>query len=324
VDAQLEIFKLTETRFKGGAATERDVEQARALLLGTEATIPTLEAQLRQAKDALCVLMGIPPDDLADILQGASDIPAPPPTVAIGIPADLLRRRPDVRSAELQAIAQSAQIGIAKADFLPAFSLTGSFGFLSADAGGASLVDLFSYKSRTGSFGPAIQWKILDYGRTANNVRVQDALLQELLISYKNTVLKAQQEVEDALAGFLRSGENAELLSQSAAAAKKSLDLAVVQYERGSIDFTTVLLSQQLLLTAQDGLALSLGNIAGNLIGVYRALGGGWEIREGQDLVAPETREAMEKRTNWGKLLSPTVYMPPDAGAQPTIRRPDW
>src|SRR5208337_2952863 len=139
-----------------------------------------------------------------DILSGPSQIPVPPPQVAIGIPADLLRRRPDVRSAELKAAAQSAQIGIAKADLYPAFSLTGSFGFLATDFGTARLTDVFLAKSAMITAGPSIQWNILNYGKITNNVRVQDARFQELLLSYQNTVLQAQQEVVNFLSGFLR------------------------------------------------------------------------------------------------------------------------
>jgi NodT family efflux transporter outer membrane factor (OMF) lipoprotein len=324
LDIQRESLRIAESRFTGGVSTERDVEQAKTLLFNTQAAIPTLEAQLQQAKNALSVLLGLPPGNLADILAGASGIPAPPPTVAVGIPADLLRRRPDVRSAELQAVAQSAQIGVAKADLFPAFSLNGSFGFVSTDAGRSDLSDMFRWSSRLVSTGPAFQWNILNYGRITNNVRLQDARFQELLITYQNTVLQAQQEVENYLAGFLRAQENADSLSQSAQAARRSLDLAVVQYQQGSTDFTTVLTAQQALLTAQDSFATALGAISGNLIGVYRALGGGWEIRVGDDIISPEIKEVMERRTNWGRLLAPAAYMPPASELGSTIRAPDW
>jgi NodT family efflux transporter outer membrane factor (OMF) lipoprotein len=323
VETQKEGLQIAEARFEGGVTSERDVEQAKTLLYNTLATIPTLQAQLRQARDALSVLLGLPPSDLAEVLGGSSDIPAPPPQVAVGIPADLLRRRPDVRSAELQAMAQCAQIGVAKASLLPAFSLTGSFGFLATDAVNASLTDMFAWSARQATVGPALQWNILNYGAITNNVRVQDARFQELLISYRNTVLTAQQQVEDSLAGFLRAQENAEFLAQSADAAKKSLDLAFIQYQQGSTDFTTVLTAQQALLTAQDSLASAMGSISTNLVGIYRALGGGWQIREGQGIVSPDIIEAMNKRTNWGKLLSPAAYMPSET-ERSTLRPPDW
>ncbi len=323
-EVQKESLRLAQARFKGGTTSERDVEQARTVLFNTLATIPILEAQLRQAKNALSVLLGLPPDNLQDILEGPDKIPAPPPRVAVGIPADLLRRRPDVRSAEFQAMAQSAQIGVARADLFPAFSLTGSFGFLSSTVGGSNLADIATFAARNTTAGPSFRWDILNYGRITNNVRVQDARFQELLLSYRNTVLRAQQEVEDSLAGFLRAQETANFYAQSSTAAKKSLDLAFLQYREGSTDFTTVLTAQQALLTAQDNFATSLGNISGNLVGVYRALGGGWELREGRDIVSAEIKEEMARRTNWGNLLSPASYLPPEQIRRSTVKPPDW
>ncbi len=320
---QQESVRLAELRFQGGTTSERDVEQAKSQLYNTQATIPVFEAQITQSKDALSVLMGIPPNNLSDILTGPSQIPAPPPQVAVGIPADLLRRRPDVRSAELQAAAQCAQIGVAKADLFPAFSLGGNVGLQATTYQGASLAQMFNLQGGTASVGPSVQWNFLNYGRITNNVRVQDARFQELLLSYKNTVLTAQKEVEDALAGFLRYQENAENLALGAEAAKRSLDLAFIQYSNGSTDFTTVLVAQQTLLTAQDNLATSMGTIAVNLVATYRALGGGWEIRQGEDILSPEIKEAMSRRTNWGCLLSPAAYMP-RPGRQSDIRSPDW
>src|SRR5208337_303390 len=256
--------------------------------------------------------------------HGAS-IPAPPPQVVVGIPAELLRRRPDIRAAEYQAAAQCAQIGVSKAELFPAFSLTGNFGMLSTDVGKNQLGYLFNWRNRQGSIGPTATWNILNYGQITNLVRVQDARFQELLITYQNTVLSAQQDVEDNLTAFLKNQEQAGFLEQGAAAAANSLKLAVVQYREGITDFTTVLTAQQSLLGAQDTLATARGNISGSLVGVYRALGGGWEIRQGQDFVPPETREAMEKRTNWGKLLTPAAQTPPTPEAQKRlIRAPDW
>ncbi len=323
LETQKESLRIAEARFNGGSTSERDVEQARTILFNTQATIPVLEAQLRQAKDALSVLIGIPPNDLSDILAGASEIPAPPPQVAVGIPADLLRRRPDVRSAELQAAAQCAQIGIAKADLFPAFSLTGSLGLQSTTYAGTRLSQMFNLAAASTNAGPSVTWNILNYGQITNNVRVQDARFQELLLSYQNTVLTAQKEVEDAMAGFLRYQESTESLAISTSAAKHSLDLAFIQYQQGSTDFTTVLTAQQSLLASQDSLATSMGNIALNLVGIYRALGGGWELRQGEDILPPQVKEAMAKRTNWGCLLSPAAYMPPP-GTKPDIRSPDW
>jgi NodT family efflux transporter outer membrane factor (OMF) lipoprotein len=325
VETQKENLKIAEARFRYGTTSQLDLEQAKTVLNDTLASIPVLETQLRQAKNALSVLLGLPPGHLTSFLEGTSEIPVSPPEAVVGIPVDLLRRRPDIRSAEHQAAAQCAQIGVAKADLYPAFSLSGNFGFLSSDVGKFNLSDMFQWKSRTVQAGPSVQWNILNYGRITNNVRVQDARFEQLLINYQNAVLKAQQEVEDALVAFLRAQERAEFLGQSTTAAKRSLDLAVMQYREGTKDFTTVLIAQQALLNEQDNLANTLGNISSSLVGVYRALGGGWEIRDGKDLVPPEIREEMAKRTNWGRLLAPATYnLPAPEKPKSLIRLPDW
>jgi outer membrane protein TolC len=227
--------------------------------------------------------------------------------------------------AEYQAMAQSAQIGVAKADLLPAFSLAGTFGFQSSTVGHADIGNTFDWRSRYGSGGPGFQWNVLNYGQIMNQVRVQDARFQELLINYHNTVLTAQREVEDALIGFLQNQERARLLGESTKAARRSLELAVLQYRQGTTDFTTVLTAQQALLSEQDNLAASLGDISQNLVDVYRALGGGWEIREGQDVVSEQTKAEMAERTYWGELLKPASHLtcePRKVDCLPPL--PDW
>ncbi|MCK9376714.1 MAG: efflux transporter outer membrane subunit [Syntrophobacterales bacterium] len=325
VETQRESLQIAEARFAGGTTSERDVEQARTVLASTQATIPVLETQLRQAKDALCVLLGMPPKELTDLMKGNAVIPKPPAEVVVGIPIDLLRRRPDIRAAEYNAAAQCAQIGVSKAQLFPALSLTGNFGMLSTDVGKATLADMFNWRNRAGAVGPTLQWNIFNYGQITNDVRFQDAKFQELLITYQNLVLTAQKEVEDNLIAFLKTQEQAKFLGESADAALRSVNLAVLQYREGITDFTTVLTAQQSLLSAQDTLASAQGSISSNLVGVFRSLGGGWQIREGQDFVPASTREDMEKRTNWGKLLTPAGQAAPSP-EQPKslIRPPDW
>jgi len=325
VAIQQESLQIATARFEGGTTSQRDVEQAKTVLASTQATIPTLESQLRQTKNALCVLLGVPPQHLSDLLGSSINIPAPPPQVAVGIPADLLRRRPDIQSAEFRAAAQCAQIGVAKAELYPAFSLSGAFGFQASNVGDFALGDMFQWRSRTGSFGPSFRWNILNYGQITNLVRVQDARFQELLITYQNAVLRAQQEVEDALIGFLKSQERAHFLALSTAAAQRSVDLAILQYREGITDFTTVLTAERELLTQQDDLASTLGDISRNLVAAYRALGGGWQMREDKDFVPDAVKQAMAARTNWGKLLTPAAHTPPPAEQPKTlIRPPDW
>jgi NodT family efflux transporter outer membrane factor (OMF) lipoprotein len=325
VETQEENLKIAEARFRYGTASQLDVEQAKTALYNTMAFIPVLVTQLKQAKDALSVLLGLPPTHLDDLLKGTSGIPVSPAQVVVGIPADLLRRRPDIRSTEQQAAAQCALIGVAEADLYPAFSLSGNFGFLSSNVGNFKLSDMFQWRSHTYQTEPSFQWNIFNYGRITNNVRVQDARFQELLIAYQDAVLTAQQEVEDNLAAFLNAQDQAGFLAQGVSFAKTALDLAVVQYRQGAVDFTTVLVAQQALLNSQDSLAIALGSISSSLVGIYRALGGGWEIREGKDFVPPEIKEEMRKRTHWGGLLAPASYNPPPSEeSKSTVRLPDW
>jgi NodT family efflux transporter outer membrane factor (OMF) lipoprotein len=325
IDIQQQTLKIVEARFTYGTVTQLDVEQARTALFNTLATLPGFETQRRQARDALSVLLGMAPNDLGDLLDGPSAIPASPPLVIVGIPADLLRRRPDIRSAELQAVAQSAQIGVAKGELLPAFSLIGNLVFLSTDLGTFRLSDMFRWGSRQVQIGPSVQWNILNYGQITNNVRVQDARFQQLLLAYRQTVLAAQQDVEDNLASFLRNQDRADLLAKSVTSSRSAVDLAVLQYREGVTDFTTVLTAQQALVTQQDNLASTLGNISTSLVGVYRALGGGWEVREGEDIVPAEVKAEMRERTNWGGLLAPATYnLPASREPRSRPRLPDW
>src|SRR5437867_7701687 len=325
VETQEQTLKIVESRFRNGTVTQLDVEQARTVLLNTQATLPTLETQRRQARDALSVLLGMPPSDLADLLQGPSAIPVSPPQVIVGIPADLLRRRPDIRSAELQAVAQSAQIGVARAELFPAFSLLGNLVLLSTDLGTFKLSDMFRWGARQVQVGPSVQWNILNYGQITNNVRVQDASFQQLLLAYQRAVISAQQDVEDNLVAFLRAQDRADFLAKSVTSSRTAVSLAVLRYREGVTDFTTVLTAQQALLSQQDSLATTLGNISTSLVGVYRALGGGWEFREGDDIVPAEIKAEMRKRTNWGHLLAPTTYnLPASRDPKSTPRLPDW
>jgi NodT family efflux transporter outer membrane factor (OMF) lipoprotein len=330
ITRQRTALKIASAKFQYGTATRRDVYQAENALGATEAAIPQLNIQLAQAKNALSVLLGMPPGPLNDLLAGSGDIPTAPERVIVGIPADLLRRRPDVKRAELQAAAQSAQIGLTKADLFPTFSLVGNVGTLATDVGTSSLGNVFTRGSLHYSVGPALQWNILNYGQITNNVRVQDAKFQELLIDYQNTVLKAQQEVENGIATFINSRDQAAFLQQSVAAAEGALRISLLQYRQGIADFTTVLTAEQNLYQAQNNLVLATGSIALGLITTYRALGGGWQIREGRDFVPTETQREMRDRTNWGTLLTPDLLRPKAPGLPspedygPPIRLPEW
>ncbi|HVE21726.1 MAG TPA: efflux transporter outer membrane subunit [Acidocella sp.] len=305
IKTQRHALGIAQTRFDEGSTTRLDVYQAQDVLASTEAQLPQLATQLAQGKNALLVLLGMAPQTLDPILDESSGLPTPPDNVVVGMPADLLRRRPDVRAAELLAAAQSAQIGIAKADLYPAFSLFGSVGLAATDAPPASLSDFFTYKAVSFSFGPSFHWNILNYGQITNNVRVQDARLQARLIDYKNTVLTAQEEVENAIASFVFAGQQENFLRRSVKATQGALNLALIQYHEGLVDFTTVLTTEQNLLQAETNLAAAMGTRASSVAQIYRALGGGWEIADNQGFVSPATSEEMRQRTNWGNLLPP-------------------
>jgi NodT family efflux transporter outer membrane factor (OMF) lipoprotein len=322
--------RIATNRFRGGVVSKRDVYQAEAVLGSTEASIPALTIELQQATNGLAVLLGLPPGRIGEILAGSTEIPTAPQQVAVGIPAELLRRRPDVRQAELTAAAQCAEIGVAKADLLPAFTLLGNVGTVSSDIGRGDLTDLFTAKSVSYSAGPAVQWNILNYGQITNNVRIQDARFQELLVDYQQTVLQAQEEVQNGLSTYLQSRIQAAFLRQSTKAAEGALTIAMNQYKDGTADFTTVLTAEQNLYQAQDNLAVARGNVPLGLIATYRALGGGWEIRAGEDFVPAETRDEMAERTDWGTLLTPDLLAPQAPGlpgpedAGPLVRPPEW
>jgi NodT family efflux transporter outer membrane factor (OMF) lipoprotein len=273
VQLQRETLKIVEARFKAGTTTKLDVVQARSTLEQTEALIPELQISLRQTNNQLCILLGIPPEQLGPKL-GSAPIPTAPAEVAAGIPADLVRRRPDVRRAERQAAAQSAQIGVAETDFYPHISITGTIGYSAQQ-----IKDLFPSAALVGVIGPSFQWNILNYGRILNNVRLQDARFQELVAVYQNTVLTAAQEVENGLVTFLRAQQRTQFQAASVDDAKEAVTIALGQYQAGTIDFTRVTQLEQNLVLLQDTLAQARGEIALGLIQVYRALGGGWEIR---------------------------------------------
>jgi NodT family efflux transporter outer membrane factor (OMF) lipoprotein len=273
VQLQRETLKIVEGRFKAGTTTKLDVAQARSTLEQTDAQIQELEISLRQTNNQLCILLGIPTEDLQTRL-GPAPIPTAPAEVVAGIPADLLRRRPDVRRAERQAAAQSAEIGVAEAEFYPHIAITGTLGY-SAE----QLKNLFRSTALAASVGPSFQWNLLNYGRILNNVRLQDARFQELVTAYQNSVLVAGQEVENGLVTFLRAQKRTRLQAASVADAAEAVQIALGQYKAGTIDFTRVTQLEQNLVLLQDTLAQAQGEIALGLIQVYRALGGGWQVR---------------------------------------------
>jgi NodT family efflux transporter outer membrane factor (OMF) lipoprotein len=333
---QKKSLAIAQAKFQGGTATKLDVYQAANVLGQTESTIPQLTIQLNQGFNALAVLLGTPPQPMEPLLRGSSGIPVPPKTIAVGIPADLVRRRPDIRAAELAAMAQGAQIGIAETNLYPAFSLTGVFGTAASNVPQSRFVQnklkrVFEGRGITFAFGPAFTWNILNYGQITNQVRVEDATLQTLLVDYQNDVLQAQQQVENGLTSFLQGREQVDLLRESVAAANGALGIALLQYNLGTVPFTTVLIMEQNLYTAQNDLAMAEGNVSTGLASVYQALGGGWQIRADNEFVPAATAAEMRNRTNWGELLPPpgtpqpaVPPLPTPQDVSPNPRPPEW
>ncbi len=303
IGLQKKSLYIASVRFNNGATTELDVQQAKTSLASTQAQVPALIRQIRQAKNALSILMGVPPAELTEVLGEPGTIPHALEQVTVGIPTELLRRRPDIHQAELQAASQSALIGVAETDLYPSFSLFGSIGFQTSDTGNSSGSDLFGSDSLAYSFGPTFSWNILNYGRLRNNVRVQDARYQQTIVNYQNTVLTAYQEVEDAMVGFIQAQKETAIREVGAQAAKRSTEIANLQYREGATDFQRVIDTERTLIAQQDLLTQARGDISLNIIALYKALGGGWELRGGKDLISDKNREAMEERTNWGDLL---------------------
>ncbi|PTL78116.1 efflux transporter outer membrane subunit [Vitiosangium sp. GDMCC 1.1324] len=303
VRLQEEGLQIAESRFRNGATSELDATQAATLLESTRASIPKLQIGLDQARNALSTLLGQPPGAVEALLAGPKQIPLAPAQVAVGMPAELLRRRPDVRSAELFAAAQCARIGIAEAELYPSFTLTGTIG-LEASTSGSPSANLFSLGSLVYSAGARIIWPFLNYGRLKNGVRVEDARFQQLLVNYRNTVLRAAQDVEDALTGFVNSQKAGAFEQASVKAAQRSVEIALVQYREGAVDYQRVLDAQRSLLQEQTNLTQTNSSIATNLVALYKALGGGWEVSQGQPIVPEQMQHEMDDRTDWGDMLS--------------------
>ncbi|BBO33850.1 efflux transporter outer membrane subunit [Lacipirellula parvula] len=287
---QEDVLTFINRKLAEGAINDLDRAQASSDLRQSRAQIFELQTQQRQAQNNLCVLMGMPVENLARLLDRNPDtnIPVTPDYLVVGIPADLLRRRPDVRRAERTAAAQAELIGIAAADFYPALSLTGTLGWQAAN-----LSDLFKSSSLNSSVGPVFQWNILNYGRIRNNVRFQEAQFQALVAAYQNTVLGADLEVENGIVSFLNSQGRATNLQMSVQDSTLAFEVVIAQYEAGLVDFNRYAVIQKTLIQQLDLWAQSRGQIALSLVDVYRALGGGWQIRlapvpDKQGILSPE------------------------------------
>lgn len=288
VELQKETLRIITLRAQRGLVTDLDVQQSTYNLGQTQALIPPLEAGRRTSQNRLCILMAMPPRDMTQFLRSPGTIPTPPPEIVVGIPAELLRRRPDVQQAERAAAQQSAQIGVAESDFYPHISITGAVGVESEN-----LTQLFERQSLVGQIGPGFTWNILNFGRITNNVAAQNARFQQAILTYRDTVLRANEEVENDIIAYLTEQDRVALLAGNAKAAGKSADLASQQYEHGLINYQPLLDAERVLVQQQDALAESRGMVGLDLVNVYKALGGGWRANAPVAVASPANEAAV-------------------------------
>lgn len=309
VQLQEEGKRIAESKLRNGAGSELDVTQATTLLESTRASIPQLEINLIQSQNALSTLLGQPVGTIKPLLKNNRDIPDPPQEISIILPVTLLKRRPDIRNAEHIAAAQCARVGMAKSELYPKISIPGTIRTQSSNGTGVQSDNLFDIGSLMYTIGPQIVWPFLNYGQISNNVRVQDARLQQSLVNYQNTVLKAVQEVEDNLTGFQKAMEIVTYEQKATTNAVQSVKLALIQYREGAVDYQRVLDAQRSQLQQENSLTQARSTIITNLISLYKAFGGGWELRQGQPVISDTTRIQMQNRTNWGNLFSKPVTL---------------
>lgn len=270
--AQRQIVELARSTYQSGLTSELDATRAAAQAATIEALIPPLQALISQTTHALSTLLGREPNALAGELQTSHPLPALPPEVFVGLPSELLQRRPDIRRAERQAAAANARIGVAKSELFPKFSLIGSAGLESTTAS-----HLFDWPSRYFLISPGVTWRIFDAGRITSNIALQQAREDESTLAYRRVILLALQETENALVAYATEQTRLNSLGEAVQQARQALQLARSQYEHGLVEFLTVLDAERTLLTAQDSLVQSEQVAATDLVALYKALGGGWE-----------------------------------------------
>jgi outer membrane protein, multidrug efflux system len=281
--AQEHTAEITRKRYEAGFVSGLDAANANALVATTQSQIPVLESAARAAIYSLSVLLGLQPAVLVEELRSDRPIPTTPPEVPVGLPSELIRRRPDIRRAEAQLHAATANIGVATADLFPKFSLTGSFGFLNNDIG-----SLANFSSRFWSYGPNVTWPIFTAGRIRWNIELQKAIKEQDLAAYEQTILQALKDVETALVAYAKEQERISSLVVAVANNRRAVDLSTKLYVAGKSDFLNVLVAQRSLNSSEDALVQSTRTLATDLIALYKALGGGWE------------RETSE-RTTWNQ-----------------------
>jgi len=295
---QKRSFEITTKLFESGEQSELDLQQAKTQYLATLSTIPDLELTLIQTRNALAVLLGRPPGEIPELGKGKGRLPTVRAARIDTAPAQLLARRPDVRAAAWAVAAQSAQIGIAEAEYYPAISLLGTLNFSATSLSGSpnqtSLV-----------LGPSLRWNLFDHGRISNSILVQDARLQQRIESYQATVLQAAKEVDDAATAIRQTAKQKRLTEKTVQASERALEIANRRYQEGFADFQRVLDAQRTLFTQSDRLLLVRGSHISAVINLYKGLGGGWIEMPLDQLVPEETKRTMQERSDWSGILPP-------------------
>lgn len=285
LQAQIHNASLTREKKQLGNVTDLDIVQADAQVASTTADIATLQTSEEQTVYALSVLLGLPPAALDEEFSQPQKVPAPPSFVPVGLPSELLRRRPDIRRAERQLAAATANIGVATADLFPRFSLTGNLSF-----SGAHLASLGDWANRFGSIGPSFTWPIFDAGRIWSNIEVQNAVQAQAYTTYKQTVLAALQEVEDDLVAYAREQQRRVALTDAVALNQRAVELSTRRYNQGLTDFLNVLDAERSLFSSQTALVQSDRTVGTDAVALYKALGGGWKIGDDSPTTEPSQR----------------------------------
>jgi len=303
---QKESLRIAGARFKYGATSMLDLSQAQAQYEQTKAQIPALIANLKKTQNAMSILLGQPPDYYEKKYGNTKGSLKPPNELGVGMPRDLLRRRPDILQAEFFAASQSALIGVNRAALFPSFTLGGSFGYATSNFGGASPGSLFSWSNNTSGLSAGLYLPLFYRGALVDQVRVQDAVFQQSILAYQNLVLNAQKEVEDSLVAISTSKSAVVDYSRAVIAAKSAADMALGRYIAGQNDYNTVIIAQQSLLSIQNSLVQTKSNELIGYVGAFKSLGGGWSA----EMTPPKLPEVMvaemTDRTDWGKVLSKT------------------
>lgn len=275
VELQKETYQLTVWQDQAGLSDELATQEALYSLESTKSQIPVLQSGLEEAMNRVAVLLGEKPGMVHEALTEKKPVPAIPLSVDIGVPAEVLRRRPDIRQAERELAAQTARVGVATAELYPKFVLNGSI-VVTGDSLNRMTSNLTTTENWTLSGGPQIRWNLFDAGAIRKNIQIQSVLQEQALVQYESAVLSALEEVENTLVAYANEQKRRGSLELAAQAAQQAAQLAQLEYQAGWKDFTSVLIAQRSLLNLQDELTQSQGTVTANLVRLYKVLGGGW------------------------------------------------